>query len=136
MLAPVESESPLLLAVVAAAVEGEFGDQPAGGWIRTMLPHFGHSWIWPMTSGLRIFSRERHVSQMIRNGSTKRPVSRVSMCVSGSENVGGGIRKEATRHSLRERRFIAYPKIVGDFPNVAESSEQTGTGPFSETVLG
>src|SRR6476659_358839 len=33
-----------------------------------MLPHFGHAWIWPITSALRIFSRERHVTQVIRNG--------------------------------------------------------------------
>jgi hypothetical protein len=29
-----------------------------------MLSHFGHAWIWPITSSLRTFNRAPHVSQM------------------------------------------------------------------------
>ena len=60
----------------SAAPDGVIGaataaaGQPAGGTMCTMLPHFGQAWISPITSGLRIFSRERHVSQMIRKDST------------------------------------------------------------------
>jgi hypothetical protein len=35
-----------------------------------------------------------------------------------------------------EQFVRAYPKTAGDCPNFAQSSEQNGTVPFSEAVLG
>jgi len=39
-------------------------------------------------------------------------------------------------HLPRSRRIRAYPRTVGDCPDFAQSSEQNGTVPLSETVPG
>lgn len=54
----------------AAVGDGASALQSAGGKMCTMLPHLGQAWISPITSGLRIFSRERQVSQVTRKGCT------------------------------------------------------------------
>jgi hypothetical protein len=50
--------------------------QSTGGTMCTMLPHLGQARIWPIASALRTLSRERHVSQVTRNGSTANDAKR------------------------------------------------------------
>jgi hypothetical protein len=42
----------------------------------------------------------------------------------------------ATGFARRRGRFRAYPRTGGDCPDFAQSAEQNGTVPLSETVLG